>query len=195
MKETDEDILKDNEIQFAFEEYKMLRAEISNKMNNQYKILSLGIGGITILFGVIMKTSMDELFIAMPFLVIANAFLYRTEGEAIINAGLYIRKIENILYRNNTKVDETQKMGWENYLKRKVYKPFNYVADIIFISLYFLSILKVVYYLFSLNMLYNSTLKIIIITSYIAIVLILFLFYILLIKKFSKHNYDGLNVR
>ena len=195
MKEADKENFKNNEIQFALEEYKMLRAEISNKMNNQYKILSLGIGGITVLFGIIMKTTMDELFIAMPFLVIANAFLYRTEGEAIINAGLYIRKIEDILYQNHTKVDEIDKMGWENYLNRNVYKPFNYVADIIFISLYFLSILKVVYYLSSLNILNNSILKIIIITLYIAIVLILFLFYILLIKRFGKRNYNGLNVR
>jgi hypothetical protein len=164
-------------------------------MDNQYKILSLGIGGITVLFGLIMKTGMDELFIAMPFLVIANAFLYRSEGVAMINAGIYIRKIEDILFRNHNRLDDTEKMGWENYLNRNVYKPFNYVADIIFLSLYFLSILKVVYYLFTLDMFYIKTLKIIIIASYFAIVIILFLFYLMLIKKFRNHFYDEYNFR
>ena len=153
-------------------------------MDNQYKILSLGIGGITIIFGAILKTGINELFIIMPFLVIANAFLYRTEYVAMINAGKYIKKIEDYMYNNHIKPDNTERKGWENCLNRQVYKPFKYVADIIFMSLYFLSVIKVIHYICTSNMIYNEAQKIIVLIIYLIVILFLFLRYLWLIYKF-----------
>jgi hypothetical protein len=131
--------------EFAIEEYKHLRIEISAKMGNQYKILSLGIGGITVIVGAIFQFKVYELFLVLPFLIFANAYLYKAETHAIINAGNYIKKIENCLYRNNSKLNKCDKdeifgdMGWENHLKRKTYKHFEYIVDVIFGSLYLMS--------------------------------------------------------
>ena len=133
--------------EFALEEYKTLREEISSKMSNHYKILSLGVGGITVIFGAIFKLKLYELFFVLPFLIFANAYLYKAETHAMINAGSYIKKIENCLYRNksNSNINRWDKafgdMGWENYLKRGIYKPFEYAADIIFGSLYIMSVI------------------------------------------------------
>ena len=85
----------DNEKEFAFEEYKTLRAEISKKMDNHYKILNLGVGGITVLFGLCFQFKIDQLFIVLPFLIIANNYLYKAETIAIINAGNYQDKYSN----------------------------------------------------------------------------------------------------
>jgi len=132
--------------EFALEEYKTLRVEILSKMSNQYKILTLGVGGITVIFGAIFKLELYELFFVLPALIFANAYLYKAETHAMINAGSYIKKIENCLYRNNSNLngcDEDKAfadMGWENSLKRKIYKPFEYAADIIFGSLYIMSV-------------------------------------------------------
>ncbi|MBN2610364.1 MAG: hypothetical protein JXB00_02305 [Bacteroidales bacterium] len=175
----------DIETNFALEEYKTLREEISKKMDNQNKILGLGIGGITIIFGAIQKTGIDELFLAMPFLVIANAMLYRSECMAMINAGIYIRKIENRFYGDSTKAEIKQRMGWEHSLNREVYKPFNHVSDIIFLSLYFLSTIKVVHYIFTSEMLCNLTQKIIVLIIYLVFILFLFFRYLWSIFKFK----------
>jgi hypothetical protein len=193
MSETIKKNLNEKEINFALEEYKTLRAEISSKMDNQYKILSLGIGGITVIFGAILKTGINELFIAMPFLVIANAFLYRTEYVAMINAGRYIKEIENFIYDNHTKPDKSKRKGWENYLSREVYKPFNYVADIIFMSLYFLSVIKVVHYICTSNILCNEAQKIVALIIYSIVILFLFIRYLWLIYKFREFLNDEKN--
>lgn len=131
--------------EFAVEEYKHLRTEISEKMSNQYKILSLGVGGITVIAGAIFQFKIYELFFVLPFLIFANAYLYRAETRAIVNIGNYIKKIENALYRNNSGINiygedvRFGNMGWENFLKRETYKAFEYTGDIIFGCLYIMS--------------------------------------------------------
>lgn len=130
---------------FAVEEYKHLRTEISEKMGNQYKILSLGVGGITIIAGAVFEFEIYELFLVLPFLIFANAYLYRLETHAIVNAGNYIKKIENAIYRNNSGIIIREgdlkfgNMGWENFVTRPTYKPFEYAVDVIFGSLYIMS--------------------------------------------------------
>jgi hypothetical protein len=131
--------------EFAVEEYKHLRTEISEKMSNQYKILSLGVGGITVIAGAIFEFEIYELFLVLPFLIFANAYLYRAETHAIVNIGRYIKEIENALYRDNSGINicgedvKFDNMGWENFLKRETYKPFEYTGDIIFGCLYIMS--------------------------------------------------------
>jgi hypothetical protein len=131
--------------EFAVEEYKHLRTEISEKMSNQYKILSLGVGGITVIVGAIFEFKIYELFFFLPFLIFANAYLYRAETHAIVNIGNYIKKIENTLYRNDSGINicgedvKFGNMGWENFVKRETYKPFEYAGDVIFGCLYIMS--------------------------------------------------------
>ncbi|MFY1110630.1 MAG: hypothetical protein AB3K77_02965 [Methanosarcinaceae archaeon] len=133
---------------FLLEEYKSLREEILDKMGKNFKTLSLGVGGITIILGFVFKYEVNELFFVLPFLIVANAYRYKAETAAILNASEYIRKIENSIYRLNSNLDKCVydpvfgDLGWENYLeknnKRTVYRPHWITADFIFGSLYFL---------------------------------------------------------
>lgn len=138
------------EVDFAFEEYKSLRKEISETIERGYKALSLGVGGITVILGFVFEYEIYELFFVLPFLIIANSYRYKADTNAIINAGAYIRKIENSLYRKGSTPTKSEEkvfgnMGWENYIKiynkRKIYEPHRYAADIIFASLYFMCII------------------------------------------------------
>ena len=123
------------EREFAFEEYRNLRDEIAKKMDNQYKVLNLGIGGITILFGLALKFNINEFFLILPILIIANHYLYLAECRAIINAGEYIKKLESEIYTN-------PELGWERFVSRKVYKPFEFIALMIFLCLFAISFIK-----------------------------------------------------
>lgn len=151
-----EDNIDNSKKEFALTEYKALREEIVGKMDKQYQILSLGIGGITIIFGVIFQLKLYELFLILPFLIFANAYLYRSEYYAIINAGSYIKKIEDTFYKNNSiggidNNDECSKMGWEKYIdfkrKRSVYVPFMITAHIIFGALFIMCAIGACYYI------------------------------------------------
>jgi len=135
--------------EFALEEYRNLRQEIVDKMGKQYQLLGLGVGGITLIMGYIFTTNVYELFFVLPFLIFANAILYKVEKKAIVNAGAYIKKIENSVYRNNSDNSDIEScvedkvfgnMGWENYLKREEYILCDWAADIIFGSLYIMSV-------------------------------------------------------
>ncbi len=137
---------------FVLEEYKSLREEILAKMEKNFKTLCLGVGGITVILGFVFEYDINELFFVLPLLIVANAYRYKAETASILNAGEYIRKIENSIYRQNSSFSEcdTDKafgdLGWENYLqkdgKRKIYRPHGYTADIIFGSLYFLCVIE-----------------------------------------------------
>jgi len=128
------------EREFAFEEYRNLRAEISKKMDNQYKVLNLGIGGITVLFGLALKFGISEFFLILPLLIVANHYLYLAECRAIINAGEYIKKLETEIYSD-------PELGWERFVSRKVYKPFDFIALMIFLGLFVISFIKGVTFL------------------------------------------------
>jgi len=138
------------EMDFALEEYKTLRKEILDKMERSYKILGLGVGGIAVILGFVFEYEIYELFFVVPWLILANLYLYKAETNAIINAGTYIKKIEKFIYMKNSTANNRNEnaifrdMGWENYLevknKRKIYKPHEYAADIIFGILYFMCI-------------------------------------------------------
>lgn len=146
--------------EFALEEYKSLREEISNKMERNFNTLSLGVGGITVILGFVFKYNINELFFVLPLLILANIYRYKAEYISILNASEYIRKIENSFYRQDCDVSkcDTDKafgsLGWENYLKdkRKLYKLHGYAAGVIFGSLYLLSIIELLIRNFGVNM-------------------------------------------
>lgn len=133
---------------FLLKEYISLREEILEKMERNFKTLSLGVGGITVILGFVFKYEINELFFILPLLIFANAYRYRAENDAILNAGEYIQKIENSIYRLNSRSNKCENdyvfgdLGWETYLKknkkRYLYKPHVYTSDIIFGSLYFI---------------------------------------------------------
>ena len=102
----------------------------------------MGVGGITVLFGLGFEFKIDQLFLILPFLIIANNYLYKAETIAIINAGNYIKKLESILYSRFNELNPSNKLGWESYIERPVYKPFDHVANTIFISLFGISYIK-----------------------------------------------------
>ena len=139
------------EMDFALEEYKTLRKEILDKMERSYKTLGLGVGGIAVILGFVFEYEIYELFFVLPWLILANSYLYKAETNAIIHAGTYIKEIEKFIYMKNSTANKCNEnaifgdMGWENYLERengrKIYKPHEYAADIIFGSLYFMCII------------------------------------------------------
>jgi len=140
------------EKEFALEEYRALREEILNKMERNFKILSLGVGGITVILGFVFQYKINELFFVLPILILANSYRYKAENAAILNAGEYICKIENSIYRKNSSLCkcDTDKiygdLGWENYLrdekKRVVYSSHGHTADLILGSLYILCVVE-----------------------------------------------------
>lgn len=137
---------------FALEEYKSLRGEILDKMEKDFRILSLGVGGITVILGFVFEYEIYELFYILPLLITANAYRYKAETASILNAGEYICKLENSVYRQNSSLSKSDtdqvfgELGWENYLrregKRKIYKLHGYTADVIFGSLYLLCLIE-----------------------------------------------------
>jgi hypothetical protein len=172
-----ERMVETKKINFIFEEYKTLREEIKNKIDYQYKILSLGVGGITVFFGAIFEFKIYELFLVLPALIFANAYLYNAETRSIIYAGNYVKKIENSVYRDNsnTESDEDKEygdIGWENWLdtqKIRQYIHFGFAADVIFGSLFIMSVAGIWIYNqghFPKNALWITTVAYILISLY-----------------------------
>ncbi len=180
-------------IDFALEEYKTLRQEISDKMGRIYTILSLGVGGITIILGFVFEYKLYELFFVLPFLILANSSMYKVETNAIINAGAYIKKIENSIYREDSTANKCNEdntfgdMGWENHIerdkKRKIYKPHEYAADILFCSLYIMCVAGV--WAYSITQLKSMLLAVIIIIPYIIIAILFWGYNKIQIKLFK----------
>jgi hypothetical protein len=83
-----------NALDFSLEEYKALREEILTKMDSCIKILSLGVGGISVIFGFIYESEAYYLFFVLPFLIFANLYIYKAETKSIINAGEYICRLK-----------------------------------------------------------------------------------------------------
>ena len=124
------------ERQFLIEEYRALRSEIQNKMEQQYKIVSLGVGGISLLLGFAIKEEYFPLFFVLPFLIVAAVLLQRAEISSILNAGEYIRTIEKIVFKYNKRL-----IGWENWLREdekrsSAYKTFQIWSLLIFVISY-----------------------------------------------------------
>lgn len=124
------------ERQFLIEEYRALRSEIQNKMEQHYTIVSLGVGGISLLLGFAIKEGYFPLFFVLPFLIMAAVLLQRAEISSILNAGEYIRTIESIAFKHNKRL-----IGWENWLcedevRRRAYKIFQIGSLLIFGILY-----------------------------------------------------------
>jgi hypothetical protein len=140
-----------NAMDFSLEEYKALREEILDKMEKCFKILSLGVGGITVILGFVFYKDVNELLFVLPILIFANAYRYKAETVAIENAGVYICKIENSIYRQNSRLSKCNdkvcgNLGWENFLRNEgkinKYKLHRYTADIILGSLYALCVIE-----------------------------------------------------
>jgi hypothetical protein len=171
---------------FAVEEYKALREEILNKMEKCYTTLGLGVGGITVILGYVFQFHVYELFFVLPILIYANASRSKAETAAVLNAGDYICKIENSIYRQNSNLDRCDNdnvfghLGWENYLriegKRKNYWAHVYTVDIILGSLYLLCGFELLYHhdtLFNNGMFNDDTMLITIpFIIYISIILL-----------------------
>ena len=92
------------------EEYKSLRQEQLNKMDKQYQITGLGIGGVATLLAAAYEALIYPLFLILPLVILAFMALYEAESGAIIRAGEYIKKLEtNIINTHN-------ELGWERWL-------------------------------------------------------------------------------
>ncbi|WP_320040514.1 hypothetical protein [uncultured Desulfobacter sp.] len=174
--------LSKEETEFAFEEYKTLREEISKKQDNHYKILSLGVGGITLLFGFVFEYNINKLFIVMPFLIIANNSLYLAEKIAMIKVGKYIEKLEENLY------SEKRVLGWQHFIKIRDYKTFDLVAMIIFFSLFVFSLINGLIFICGSDIILSKNMRIIISVCYMFFTLILYTF--ILINYFKEVYYE-----
>lgn len=103
----------DLERDLLLEEYKSLRQEQMNKMDKQYMITGLGIGGIAALLTAAFEKEIYPLFLILPLVILAVMTLYEAESYAIIRAGEYIKAFEENF------ITENKNLGWERWLKEK----------------------------------------------------------------------------
>ncbi len=115
------------------EGYKSIRTESLNKMDKQYQIMGLGVGGIALLIGIMIQYKIYFLFLLLPIIIVSALFLYHAENCAIINAGNYAKMIETKYIKINEKLAPEEKLGWETWLENHPAKCKAYViADIAF---------------------------------------------------------------
>jgi hypothetical protein len=125
-------LMDEKEFQFKIEIYKSLREEALAKMERQYKVIGLGVGGIGVLLGIAFQFKVYPLFLIIPLSIIASMVIFDSERGAMFNIGKYMRRIEREL------ICETNVQGWENWLiekakgdnklKRRTYMHFDYAA-------------------------------------------------------------------
>ena len=99
----------ENISKYLFDEYDSLRDEIEIKMKRLYTLLSLGVGGISILLGVAFEQEFYLLFFVIPVLVIASFVLFISELLGIHRIESYQKKVENRILKDVF-------LGWEKYL-------------------------------------------------------------------------------
>ena len=100
---------KEREWNLILEEYKSLREEIIEKMERQYQIVGLGVGGVSLLLGFAFESKYYALFWFLPLIIISCMILFSTERTAIQNVGNYIRSLEK-------KFIKDEEIGWERWL-------------------------------------------------------------------------------
>ena len=96
------------------EECKSLREEELNKMDKQYKIVSLGVGGIGVLLGIAFEKNIYSLFLILPLIILSSMSLFDAERGSIKNVGAYLRFVEEKVIAEDSLVDI---MGWERWLE------------------------------------------------------------------------------
>jgi hypothetical protein len=101
---------KDEEWELILEEYKSLRQEQLNKMDKQYQITGIGIGGVATLLAAAYEELIYPLFLILPLVIIAFMALYEAESGAIIRAGEYIKILETDILKKHSE------LGWERWL-------------------------------------------------------------------------------
>ncbi|MGF7118578.1 hypothetical protein [Methanobacterium oryzae] len=130
------------EWELLIEEYKSLREEALAKMERQYRVIGLGIGGIGILLGIAFQFQIYPLFLILPTLIILSMVLFDSERDSLLNIGEYIAEMEKGIIINN------KLKGWEMWIRmpkdiekqkektrREAYKHFDYAS---FLILFFL---------------------------------------------------------
>jgi len=100
---------QENISKYLFNEYDSLRHETEIKMGRLYMLLSLGIGGISVLLGVAFKENFPFLFFVIPVLVIASFVIFISELIGIHRIESYQKKVENRILKDVF-------LGWEKYL-------------------------------------------------------------------------------
>jgi len=129
----------EKEWELLLEEYNSLRSEALEKMERQYRIISLGVGGVGTLLAIAFQLQVYPLFLVLPLAIIASMILYDSERDAIMNIGEYVFNLEQE-FLANSKVK-----GWETWLregakkgefeKRKPYRHFDYASLTILFTL------------------------------------------------------------
>lgn len=96
--------------ELTLEEFRSLREEELGKMDKQYKILALEVGGTGALLGLAFQYSLYPIFLILPLIILSFMSLYHWERLSILNAGEYIRELEERF------IDENKGPGWERWL-------------------------------------------------------------------------------
>ena len=128
--------MNDPKWELIVEEYRFLRKEEINKMEKQYTILSLGVGGIGLLIGIAFEKNSYPIFMILPLIILLSMSLFDAEREAIKNIGDYLYSVEkNILGLEGFKGIK----GWERWLKprRKPYQNYDRACFAILFIFYF----------------------------------------------------------
>jgi hypothetical protein len=119
------------------EEYAALRNEVLQKMDKYYDILGLGVGGISILFGLAYEKEINAFFLVLPLVILSNILILDAEKRAVENVGAYIKDVEKEVFND-------EPFGWEKWLSQyedrvKMYKHTHWAALSMLFVLYMLS--------------------------------------------------------
>ncbi|MCX6674371.1 MAG: hypothetical protein NTY37_11410 [Methanothrix sp.] len=115
------DDIEKKEWEFLLEQYKSLREEQLKKMERQYLITGLGIGGVATLLSAAYQYDIYSLFLILPLVILAYMTLYEAESRAIINVGKYVKEMEKEIIVNH------KCLGWENWLEPSRYKVYDII--------------------------------------------------------------------
>lgn len=128
--------------EFLLEEYRSLRAEIATRQAKAFRIITQGLFGIPaiVALGKLFEEQFDigeTLFLMAPAVIIVSCFVYVSEHNGMMRAGIYIR--------NNIEPHFLEAgQGWENWLvdneKSKSRKVDTYLNGCFFVvvCLYFI---------------------------------------------------------
>lgn len=133
----------EKEWELLLEEYKSLREEALAKMERQYRIIGLGVGGIGILLSMAFQFQVYPLFLVLPLSIISSMVLFDAERDSILNIGEYTYNLEKEIITNS------KLKGWEVWLregtkKRKAYMHFDYASFSILFFLFIGSIIGII---------------------------------------------------
>jgi hypothetical protein len=127
---------------FVQQEFTALREEIRELKSRRFRVITLGVVGTPVIFGIAEQLNITIVLLLVPLLVVATVLLEVSENNGIYRAGQYISDVIENYYLDSSV--RARYPGWETWLEDKANKESRRHADRI-INIAFLIIFCVYY--------------------------------------------------